>query len=215
MHLAIETAHRDGGVAIRGADGVVRAAALESASGIDDRLMPEIDRLFRELGSEPTELSVLGVSVGPGGFTGLRIAVSTARALAMATGCKLVAVPTAVVAAADCPHRVAVLLSSRRGTVWCTQVAPGGAIKGTPGLISADGVLVAIKGCQAVMADTSLPADMVERVGTVPIMPLKLKAAACLDATEALAAAGRFVEPADLSPLYPRVPEATRLFEAR
>ncbi|MDP7029645.1 MAG: tRNA (adenosine(37)-N6)-threonylcarbamoyltransferase complex dimerization subunit type 1 TsaB [Phycisphaerales bacterium] len=215
VHLAIETAHRAGGVAVRGEDGRVVAVPLESASGIDDRLMPEIDRLFRELGATPCEVSLVGVSIGPGGFTGLRIAVSTARSLALTTGCAVVAVPTAIVAAAGSEATVAVLLSSRRGTIWCTRVAAGGQIDGEPGLVGTSGLAERIRGCEAVIADDHLPEDMAELLGDVPIRPLHLDPTACLEAAEAMAADGRTVDPGTLEPLYPRPPEAVRLFEAR
>ena len=200
---------------MRGGDGRVHTARLESASGGDDRLMPEIDGLFRQLGARPCDLSLVGVSIGPGGFTGLRIAVSTARSLALSTGCVVVAVPTAVVAAARSEGPVAVLLSSRRGTVWCTRVAPGGQIIGSPGLCTVTEIPERIQGCGAVIADSSLPEGMAAAVGERPMHPLDLDPIACLEAAEAMAAAGKHADPAHLEPLYPRPPEAVRLFEAR
>jgi tRNA A37 threonylcarbamoyladenosine modification protein TsaB len=63
--------------------------------------MPAIDRLFRRLGLTPESLrgGPVAVSIGPGGFTGLRIAVSTAKMLAETLGVKIIAVPSALVAA--------------------------------------------------------------------------------------------------------------------
>jgi hypothetical protein len=65
----------------------------------DDDLMPAVDRLFRRRGAAPSDLSRIAVSIGPGGYTGLRIAVATAKMLAEATGAKTIAVPSAHVAA--------------------------------------------------------------------------------------------------------------------
>ncbi|MCH2141290.1 MAG: tRNA (adenosine(37)-N6)-threonylcarbamoyltransferase complex dimerization subunit type 1 TsaB, partial [Phycisphaerales bacterium] len=88
--LGIECSQRLGGVALQAGEGQVSQERLESASGVDDQLMLAIDRLFREAGQAPSTLELIGLSIGPGGFTGLRVAVSTARMLAMTTGCRIV-----------------------------------------------------------------------------------------------------------------------------
>ena len=47
--------------------------------GQDDDLMPAIDRLFRRRAARPSDLSRVMVSVGPGGYTGLRIACAVGK----------------------------------------------------------------------------------------------------------------------------------------
>jgi tRNA threonylcarbamoyladenosine biosynthesis protein TsaB len=119
--LAIETSNRGGGVALQLSDGRIEVEDLTSTRRHDDALMPGVDRLCGRVGVEPADLEVIGVSIGPGGFTGLRIAVITAKVLAHTTGAKLVAAPTAsVVAAASEPghepgERMLVCLASKRG----------------------------------------------------------------------------------------------------
>ena len=98
IHLAIEASQRFGTIAVQAQGDEVRVSAIESASGIDDQLMLQIDHMVRDLGGVPADLGLIGVSIGPGGFTGLRVATATAKALAMTTGCDLVGVPSAVVA---------------------------------------------------------------------------------------------------------------------
>ncbi len=56
--------------------------------------MPLIDRLFKETGYKVQDLEAVAVSKGPGSFTGLRIGVSTARALAQALNIPAVGVCT-------------------------------------------------------------------------------------------------------------------------
>jgi tRNA threonylcarbamoyl adenosine modification protein YeaZ len=106
--LAIETSQRIGGVALRdlsdGAAGEVHVEMLRAGAAggrHDDDLLPAIDRLFSGLGLKPRDLpgGAVAVSIGPGGFTGLRIAVSTAKMLAEVLAAKLIAVPSALVAA--------------------------------------------------------------------------------------------------------------------
>ena len=57
-------------------------------------LVPMISRLLNEAGIKKTELSFIASSVGPGSFTGIRIGVSTARALCQSLGVQAVSVPT-------------------------------------------------------------------------------------------------------------------------
>ncbi|MCI0437109.1 MAG: tRNA (adenosine(37)-N6)-threonylcarbamoyltransferase complex dimerization subunit type 1 TsaB, partial [Gemmatimonadetes bacterium] len=82
----------------------VMVERVESAAGgHGDDLLPAIGRLFERAGLKPHDLAggggAVAVSIGPGGFTGLRIGIATAKMLAESLGAKLVAVPSALVAA--------------------------------------------------------------------------------------------------------------------
>lgn len=57
-------------------------------------LMPLIQRLLADCGVEKTQLTHIAASVGPGSFTGIRIGVATARALAQVLQLPCIAVPT-------------------------------------------------------------------------------------------------------------------------
>lgn len=220
VHLAIESSQRCGGVAVRDDTGTVRTTSLESASGVDDQLMPAIKQLFTEAEAQPQDLSLIGVSIGPGGFTGLRVAVSTARTLAMTTGCRVVAVPSAVVAAmgySETEGEVAVLLAGRRDSVWLTRVGPDHRIVGEPGLVCEESIVSAIAGCVAVLGDEHVPKPLQEAVAAVhlELTPPQWEPLACLQAAERAAESGQYADPRTLEPLYPRPPEAVRLFKAR
>lgn len=99
---------------------------LGEAMRHDDDLMPAIDRLCRRCDVKPSDLASIAVSIGPGGYTSLRIAVATAKMLAEATGASTIAVPSASVAAwsitIDPPALVC--LASKGDTAWCELLPP-------------------------------------------------------------------------------------------
>ncbi len=62
--------------------------------GQAEHLVPMIDRVLKKAGVAYEDLDVIGVTVGPGAFTGLRIGLSTARALGLALDKPVIGVTT-------------------------------------------------------------------------------------------------------------------------
>jgi len=88
--LALSTSCRIASVAVLDG-GSVRVEHFESRQALARTLMSRVDRLVREAGRERAAIERVAVDRGPGSFTGTRIGVSTARALASALGVPLVA----------------------------------------------------------------------------------------------------------------------------
>lgn len=93
--LAIETTGKFGSVSLIDNKG----AAIGYLETIDPmshlkNLIPMIKKLLEDRGIEKKQLTHVAVSVGPGSFTGIRIGVSTARALCQCLSIPAVAVPT-------------------------------------------------------------------------------------------------------------------------
>ena len=83
------------------------------------RLLPMIAQLLEEAGCGWDQLDRVVVGVGPGTFTGLRIGVATARALAQARGLELVGVSTLEsLALGSDADAVCAVLDARRGEVF-------------------------------------------------------------------------------------------------
>src|SRR6185295_10090138 len=89
-------------------------------------LLPAIDRLFRRAGLSPADLrgGAVAVSAGPGGFTGLRIAIAAAKMLAETLQVRLIGVPSALVAAEAHAGEgpIIVALACKNETFWCTRL---------------------------------------------------------------------------------------------
>lgn len=221
--LAIETSQREGAVALRDAAGE-HVEPLLASRRHDDDLIPAADRMMTRAGLAPRDLDAVGVSIGPGGFTGLRIAVSTAKMLAMALEVKVIAVPTALVVAEGCPAGqirdgpIIVALACKRGTFWSTTlIRPSGhwIITGAPAPADAD--TFSLKDVTALIADRYLPDAARKRAAEagVPVIEPKFDAAALLAVSARRLAAGETADPLTLAPLYPRPPEAVSLWERR
>lgn len=84
--LAVSTACllRDDGVAFSTPPPPARR--LLEPAGHSQELLPELERLMSESGTSWEDVESIAVGIGPGTFTGLRIGVSTARALGQALG---------------------------------------------------------------------------------------------------------------------------------
>ena len=88
--LAIESATAHVEVLVCGADGACRAHLVEEVGfGHTRRLTPLIAAALAQAGVAPRDLQWLAADLGPGSFTGVRVGLATAAALALATGARL------------------------------------------------------------------------------------------------------------------------------
>jgi tRNA threonylcarbamoyladenosine biosynthesis protein TsaB len=71
---------------------LARATPARKAHG--ETVVGAIDGLLREAGLTIRQLAAVAVGIGPGSFTGLRIALSYAKGVALATRCDVVGVPS-------------------------------------------------------------------------------------------------------------------------
>jgi len=94
MLLAIDTATRLASIALYDALGVHAEMTWRSHENHTVELMTQILRLFELVRASKEDLQAVGVALGPGSFTGLRVGMSIAKGLAYARGIPIVAIPT-------------------------------------------------------------------------------------------------------------------------
>ena len=220
--LALETTGRMGSVTLGCGDERLESCELPEQRRHSVDLMPAIDQLCSRHGARAGALAQVYVSIGPGSFTGLRIAIATAKMLALATGAKLVAVPTLDVVAQNAPQstdQVAVCLGLKGATLWTGLFDWDGrrfAACGEPALATLRGLLARARRPLVILGH-ALP-ELPEREPMVTVLPPEMAQArseAVWDLGRAIACRQEFVKPFDLVPLYVRPPEAQVLWNKR
>jgi tRNA threonylcarbamoyladenosine biosynthesis protein TsaB len=95
-------------------------------------LLPLAHQALDAVGATFADVTRIGVGVGPGTFTGLRIGVATARALAQSTGAELAAISTldALAEAAGRDRPVLAILDARRGEAFAAAYVGGERVAG-------------------------------------------------------------------------------------
>ncbi len=115
-------------------------------TGHAESLMPMIDRAMSDSGLAFRDLDRIAVTHGPGTFTGMRIGISAARALKLATGVPLVTASSLAVMAEDASddlggerlagRTLAVAVDARRGQVYFQIFGKGGLDAATAPLLA-------------------------------------------------------------------------------
>lgn len=220
--LAIETSNPSAGssgVAIArrsgagwGGLGVIEHEPVAPGGRHGDDLMPAIDRLCARAGATPADLGRVVVSVGPGGYTGLRVAVTVAKVLGHACGAELVGVPTALVAREalgpeDLPALVLLASKGEGASGWLVDAGGARCL----GVVGADDVGGA--GARCLVGDEHLPAGIARRGAELGlgVRALTLDARACLRLGAGMEPVGADA----LAPIYAREPDAVTQWRAR
>lgn len=86
--------------------------------GQAERLFPLIKEMMDEAGLDWTDLGGLAVGTGPGNFTGIRIAVSAARGLALGLDVAAIGVTLFEALAHGLPRPLRVMQDARRGLIY-------------------------------------------------------------------------------------------------
>jgi tRNA threonylcarbamoyladenosine biosynthesis protein TsaB len=176
---AIDTSTALGSVALFEGDVLVAEDARRVSNAHGESLLPMVSALFARVGWTPAGVARWGVGVGPGSFTGVRIAVATAKGIAIATGVELVGVTSLDALALGLEgDLVASVVGAGKGEVF-VQVRRGPALVVAPTHVrtgelartvaaAAAGARVVVAGEAAAEADWSSLGGLVQVVAAAP-----------------------------------------------
>ncbi|MGZ5862746.1 MAG: tRNA (adenosine(37)-N6)-threonylcarbamoyltransferase complex dimerization subunit type 1 TsaB [Methyloceanibacter sp.] len=219
--LALDTSMGTCSAAVLRADGTRQDLFVHAefmARGHAEALMPMVADVMAEAGVTPSGLDLIAATLGPGSFTGVRIAIAAARGLALATGAKLWGADSLTVmaqgAVAETDLRqagrpFAVAVDARRSMLYFGLFDAAGARLQGPVLIAPEDAAALLPGdvAVAVGSGAELLAETAEmrsrRVVTAALPDLQPEARSLA----VLALAGGETSPT-LRPLYLRPPDA-------
>ena len=222
VSLAIETSSRRCAIALGRGETLLASTVLTRHRRHNVALMPGIARLCEAHAVEPDELGEVYVSVGPGSFTGLRVAAATVKMLALVHTVKVAAVPTLDVLAQNVPDgfdHALVCLNQKRETVWgglYTRYGDRMVPVGEAGVATMGELLGAAERPIAVVGESLPDGDwLAEGVLVLASEFAAPRAEVVWRLGRAAGVRGEYVEAGSLEPLYAREPEAVTLWNAR
>ena len=212
--LAIDTASGRTGVALAGAGGVRVERYLDSDKAKGEHLGRLVSEALAAAGARVEDIAGIGVSTGPGSYTGLRVGLAFARGVALLSDLPAVGVGSLELLAASC-HGVprgrplAAAADAGRGRAYFGRLEsaaePGGEAPrtaGAPELVDAEALtrrLEALPADAVLCCDEALAAAAsVRETITAPAGRAAVLAAIAAHRIDA----GRFVTAAEVLPVY-------------
>lgn len=219
--LCIDTATSRVGVAIGSEAGVLGEVGLAQGQRHGEHLAPAIKYLTSTLGISLSQIAVIGLDVGPGLFTGLRVGVTTAKVMAQALRIPVVPIPSLDLLAYPMRHSgrpIVAALDARRKEVFSAHYlpVPGGIQRvGEYEVLSPDRLAdeLASSGQEALLVGDGALAYS-ERFSTLERTEIAGPSfahpcsAALVELTVARARREEFIQSSEVRPMYLRRPDA-------
>lgn len=219
--LGIETATLQVGCALGGHEGVLASFHAARGRRHAEVLAPAIEFICAQVQVSLPEIGAVAVDIGPGLFTGLRVGVATAKAMAQALRVPVIGFSSLDLLAYPVRHTrrlIACVIDARRGEVFSSlyRQVPGGVQRLTePSVISpsqlAGELLARREECLLVgdgairYADVFAELSEVEPAAVGNAYP---SAAALVELAQPRAQREEFVQPWELEPMYLRQADA-------
>lgn len=159
MLLAVDTSTAQVGLAIYDGSQVVGEYAWRSRQRHTVELAPAVFELLTRCGLTMDDVLALGVALGPGSFTSLRVGLSLVKGFALARGLPLIGIPTLDVLAAAQPlarRPLLVAIQAGRGRLaagWYKRSRSGWQAKGPARVVTAKALAEEVKSPAIVCAE--------------------------------------------------------------
>ncbi len=125
--LAFDTSVAHCAAALLSGDTVLAQKTEPMQKGQAERLFPLLEDVLREADVTWADLNAIGVGIGPGNFTGIRISVSAARGLALSLGIPAIGVSSFEAQALGIARPVLSLIDARREQVFVQELTEASA----------------------------------------------------------------------------------------
>ena len=227
--LALETSSQVSSVAVASDGRLIAEITKDAQLTHSETLMLHVEAALKMAATPKEKLAAIAVSLGPGSFTGLRIGLATAKAMAYALRLPLIGVPSLEALAYNFPVagiRIAALMDAQKGNAYRAVFAwedgrlivhsPAQVMSlpdiidecghaGQPVVLLGDIVRKKIAGRMDLPANTKIapPHLIMPRAANAAMLGL------------AMLAAGQTANVMDLEPIYIRRSEAEVLWEKR
>jgi tRNA threonylcarbamoyladenosine biosynthesis protein TsaB len=219
--LGISTSTKQVGAAIGGHEGVLASSHSARGKRHAENLAPAIDFVRRQARVELDDISAVAVDIGPGLFTGLRVGVAAAKAVAHALRVPMIGISSLDLLAWPLRHtsrEIVAVIDARRGEVFAARYrpTPGGVQRlAEPMVCGPDDLRAELQARDAdylVVGDGGLRyADDLADIVSAEIAEQHLaypNASSLVQLAHARAIREDFVQPWQLEPLYLRPPDA-------
>lgn len=226
--LGIGTSTVQAGCAIGGHEGVLALAQSARGKRHAESLMPQVEFLCAQAQVELREISVVAVDLGPGLFTGLRVGIATAKALAHGLTVPMIGVPSLDLLAFPVrftSRLIVTAIDARRGELYYAfyRQVPGGVQRlgehrlGTPEDLASE-LLASGEDVLLVGDGAHRHRESFEGLSKVEVVDAGLahpSAASLVQLAHAKALREEFEWPRQLEPIYLRRPDAEINWESR
>lgn len=151
MLLAVDTSTAQVGLAIYDGSQVLSEYAWRSRQRHTVEIAPAIFELLKRCGLTMDDIQVLGVALGPGSFTSLRVGLSLAKGLALSRHLPLIGIPTLDILAAAQPASrlpLVVVIQAGRGRLaigWYKRSRNGWQTKGPARVTTVETLVAEVK----------------------------------------------------------------------
>ena len=219
--LGITTSTAQVGCAIGGHEGVLGAVHSSRGRRHAETLIPAVEFLCRQTRVELADIGAVAVDLGPGLFTGLRVGIAAAKALAHARRLPMIGVPSLDLLAFPVRHTsrtIVCAIDARRGELFHAtyRQSPGGVQQltapqvGSPDDLASD-LLVTTDELLLVGDGALRYREAFEGISRVELADHSVSfplAGSLVQLAHARALREDFVRPQEVTPLYLRKPDA-------
>jgi len=169
---------------------LLAASAVEGKNSRNEKLLPAIDWVLNETGSDRREIDLFAVTRGPGSFTGVRIGLATMQGMALALGKPVCAMSTHE-AIAPAHGKWLIVDDAGRGEFYVSEYEEGEEVL-APRLARSE----------------DLVSFQAEKLFVADVLRERNVALSCARRAEKIALGGRVGEYGDITPIYVRLAEA-------